>query len=272
MKRINIITPITRNINPNNLLNLVFSLTQQKTQNKFEISHTILCCNQNNKVLDNVLNILNVYKFINVLKFKNKNVNQARNFAIQSISSDYIIHLDPTDIIHPYFLFTILNKQLISKKNNIILSNWILFKNNKTFKIQVKNSSERIEYVDNISNSYLCPYDIALEYLFDEKIGNGFEHWDLLLRYFSDENKFSIIQKFGFFKTDYASGFLNCNFNEYKSTIKYFYNKYPNLYSNFLFKGFLMHINYLNNLSIKYNFFGTKYKRRTPKFYMNKDI
>ena len=75
-----------------------------------------------------------------------------------------------------------------------------------------------------------------------------------------------------FLRSISTCSFLNCNFNEYRSIIKYFYNKYPNLYKNLLFKGFLMNMNYLNNLSIKYNFFGSKYKRRTPKFYMNKDI
>ena len=61
MKRNNIITPITRNINPNNLLNLVFSLSQQITENKFEIMHIILNINPNNNELNYVLNLLNIY-------------------------------------------------------------------------------------------------------------------------------------------------------------------------------------------------------------------
>ena len=88
MKRINIITPITRNINPNNLLNLVFSLSQQITENKFEIMHIILNINPNNNELNYVLNLLNIYKFIRVIKIENKNINQARNFAIKSFISN----------------------------------------------------------------------------------------------------------------------------------------------------------------------------------------
>ena len=272
MKKINIITPITKNINPNNLLNLVFSISQQITENKFEIMHTILNSVQNNKELDNVLNLLNIYEFIRVLKIENKNINQARNFAIKSFISDYVIHLDPADMIHPHFLMSILNEELVSQQKNIILSNWILFKNNKTLKIHVNPNSEQMKYVDNICNSYLCPYDIAKEYLFDENLGNGFEHWDLLLRYFYNNNSFSILNKFGFFKTNYISGFLNCTFNEYKSTMKYFFNKYPNLYKNLLFKGFFINTNYFNNMKIKYKFFGSKYNIKTPKFYNNKDF
>jgi len=272
MKRINIITPITRNINPNNLLNLVFSLSQQITENKFEIMHIILNINPNNNELNYVLNLLNIYKFIRVIKIENKNINQARNFAIESFISDYVMHLDPSDIIHPHFLLSILNEELVSQHKNIILSNWILFKKNKTFKIYVDPLSEKIKYVDKICNSYLCPYDIASEYLFDEQLVNGFEHWDLLLRYFSNNNNFSILNKFGFFKTNYVSGFLNCTFKEYQSTMKYFFNKYPNLYKNLLFKGFFINTNYLNNMKIKYNLFGSKYKLKTPKFYKNKDI
>ena len=68
MKRVNIITPITKNSNPNNIINLVFSLTQQITDNKIEILHIIINYDPSNKRLEKLLSKLNLYKFIRVLK------------------------------------------------------------------------------------------------------------------------------------------------------------------------------------------------------------
>ena len=271
MKKINIITAIKKNTDANNLLNLVFSLTQQITENKFEILHTLIKCCPYDQKLESLLNILKRYKYIKVLNIKNKSINQARNYAIKSISADFIIHLETSDVIHPYFLLSSLNEEFLNQKNdNIILSNWTLFRNNKTYKFYLNPSLKNIKYADNIYNSCIYPHEIAKKYLFNEDLENGFEHWDILLRYISDNNKFKISNKFGFFKTDSMSGFLNCTFYEYKSIMRYFFSKYPNLYKNLFFKRFQIYLAYFNN--ILYNFYGKKYKKNFSKFYMNMDI
>ena len=267
MKRVSIITPITRNSNPNNILNLLFSLTQQITENKYEIFHILIICDPCNKKLDKLLSQLNLYKFIKVLNINTKNINKARNFAIKSINSDFVLHLETTDIIHPYFILSMLNQELKNETNKIIISNWKLLIKQNIFKIKVNFNSEKIKYVNNISNSYICPYSIANKYLFDENLFLGFDHWDLLLRYVSNNNKFRKIDKYGFFKGSNPYCFFNCSFKEYKLIIKYFYDKYPNLYKKSLFQELKIFIGFFNNINIKYNLFGDKYNIINPNFY-----
>ena len=104
MKRVSIITPIIKSSNLNDLLNLAFSITQQITDNKFEIIHILIICFPQSKKLDRLLSQLNLYKFIRILNINSKNINRARNIALKSINADYVLHLDTTDSIHPYFM------------------------------------------------------------------------------------------------------------------------------------------------------------------------
>ncbi len=272
MKRINIITPITKNSNPNSILNLVLSITQQITDKRIEILHIIVNCDYGNKKLEKLLNKINLYKFVRVLNIKSKNINSARNIAIKSNDADYILHLETTDIIHPYFILSMLNKELNNQTNKIILSNWKLLKNQNLFKIKVNITTGKMKYVDNISNCFICPYRIANEYLFDENIFLGFEYWDIILRYINNRNQFQKINNYGFFKTNYFRGYLNCSLKEYKLVMQYFFIKYPDLYKKSILTEYKTFIGFLNCFSIKNNFLGKKYESNLPNFYMNMNL
>ena len=104
MKRINVITT-TYNDAHKYLIETIESVKKQEfNKSKIEILHTIVDDGSTNKESLKYLEKINKKYGLDIISQENMGLAGARNTAIDSIESDYILPLDADDIIDPLFV------------------------------------------------------------------------------------------------------------------------------------------------------------------------
>jgi len=232
MKRINVITT-TYNDAHKYLIETIESVKKQEfNKSKIEIFHTLVDDGSTNKESLRYLEKINKKYGLDIISQENMGLAGARNTAINSIESDYILPLDADDIIDPLFVDN-LHSCFKERKyeNSLIYTNWKSFGKYSRNLFVKKPTPYTIRYANYLPVCTLIPTPKILKEKYDKNLNYGFEDWDLWIRLICQEIDLCHISYFGFYHREQTNNLTTKALKNYKKVCKFFRNKYKELYT-----------------------------------------
>ena len=232
MIRFNVVTP-TFNDAHKYLYDAIAAVSCQiYEKNKFEIVHTIVddgsSCVNSLAFIDNI----QVSPFLNVIRQNNLGFPAAKNAAIRSIDSDYILPLDSFDLIHPCLIqefYNLLEFQGFPKKV-------LLAPHMTTFGTHIRQVPTRIPTLHSITKvnslplSTLFSTQSGINYPYDENMIHGSDDWELWIRLIANHHELINLNLFGFFHRDTSKKFSYRGLKNYHNALSYIRLKHSHLY------------------------------------------
>jgi len=233
MKRINIVTT-TYNDAHKYLIETIESVKKQIFDNKeVELIHTIVDDGTTNLDSLRYLEVINKQYDLNIIRQDNEGLAGARNTAIESIESDYILPLDADDLIDRLFIDK-LHSFFKEKKyeKSLIYTNWKSFGKYNRNLIVKKPTPFTIRYANYLPVCTLIPTEKILNEKYDKNLNYGFEDWDLWIRLICKGIDLCHINFFGFYHREQENNLTSKALKKYTRVCKYYRNKYKDLYSD----------------------------------------
>ena len=234
MTKINVITP-TYNDAHLYLVDTICSVLNQYKSSDFEIVHTIIDDGTLDHRASRVLDRLASCNSISIISQVNKGLPSARNLGINSVDSDYVLPLDPGDLIHPLYIYSLFSCAhsipTYDQNNSIVTSNWSIFgRHNRQIFVRTPSPST-IRYSNFLPSCSLIPSRLASDNLYDELMTDGFDDWELWIRLIAKQkSKIYVSRLFGYYQRDYISYMTLSTLRSTHSCKKYIRDKHPSLY------------------------------------------